>query len=65
MQLASPGSHNLKGVALNFSAEAVAEITRKLEEMGKREDLTHAPTLVAQLDGEVHRLEQFLTANGL
>ena len=58
-------AHNLKGVALNFSAEAVAEITRKLEEMGKREDLTHAPTLVAQLDGEVHRLEQFLTANGL
>src|SRR5215207_366293 len=58
-------AHNIKGVSLNFSAEAVADITRKLEEMGRREDLTHAPALVAQLKTEIHRLEEFLTDNGL
>src|SRR5687768_18554155 len=30
-------AHNLKGVSLNFSAEAVADIALKLEEIGKRE----------------------------
>jgi HPt (histidine-containing phosphotransfer) domain-containing protein len=42
-------AHNLKGVSLNFNADAVADIALKLEEMGKREDLTDALALVAQL----------------
>jgi HPt (histidine-containing phosphotransfer) domain-containing protein len=58
-------AHNLKGISLNFSAEAVADIALKLEELGKREDLTHASTLIAQLDVEIHRLEAYLTKNGL
>jgi len=58
-------AHNLKGVSLNFSADAVADIALKLEELGKREDLTDAPALVSQLDVEVRRLEAYLSANGL
>jgi PAS domain S-box-containing protein len=58
-------AHNLKGISLNFSAEAVADIALKLEEAGRREDLTDAPALVARLDAEIQRLEEFLSANGL
>ncbi|HLO28671.1 MAG TPA: response regulator [Anaerolineales bacterium] len=56
-------AHNLKGISLNFSAEPVAEIALKLEEMGKREDLTDASALVAQLDAEVLRLQEYLAKN--
>jgi len=57
-------AHNLKGVSLNFSTDAVADIALRLEEMGRREDLTNAPVLVAQLDAEVRRLEQYLANDG-
>jgi len=56
-------AHNLKGVSLNFSADPLATIALNIEEMCKREDLTHAPTLVAQLDLEARRLEEFLSNN--
>jgi hypothetical protein len=46
---------------LNFSAEPVADLALKLEEMGKREDLTNAAALVAQLDVEVQRLDEYLS----
>ena len=46
-------AHNLKGVALNFSAEPIANIALKLEELGKREDLTDAPALLSQLNAEI------------
>jgi len=58
-------AHNLKGISLNFSAEAVANIALKLEEIGKREDLTGAPVLVDQLQAEVRRLEKYLAEIGL
>jgi CheY-like chemotaxis protein len=58
-------AHNLKGVSLNFNADAVADIALRLEELGKREDLTDALVLVAQLDAEVHRLEEYLASYGL
>ncbi len=54
-------AHNLKGVSLNFSVDAVADIALRLEELGRHEDLTHVPTLVAQLNAEVRRLEEFLS----
>jgi HPt (histidine-containing phosphotransfer) domain-containing protein len=53
-------AHNLKGISLNFSAEPIAAISLRLEELGKREDLTDAPHLVAQLDIEVHRFIEYL-----
>ena len=58
-------AHNLKGVSLNFSANTLANITLGLEEICKREDLTHAPLLVAQLEAEAHRLTDYLTNNGI
>jgi len=56
-------AHNLKGVSMNFSADPLATISLNLEEICKREDLTHAPSLVAQLDVEARRLEEFLSNN--
>ena len=58
-------AHNLKGVSLNFSAERLANITLHLEEICKREDLTNAPGLVAQLEMEAHRVKDYLSNNGL
>ncbi|MGZ9225667.1 MAG: Hpt domain-containing protein, partial [Anaerolineales bacterium] len=58
-------AHSLKGVSLNFSADALADITSHLEETCKREDLTHAPLLVAQLEAEAHRVDDYLSDNGL
>ncbi len=57
--------HNLKGVSLNFSVDGIADIALRLEELGKREDLTHAPALVAQLNTETQRLEEYLSNSGL
>jgi CheY-like chemotaxis protein/HPt (histidine-containing phosphotransfer) domain-containing protein len=57
-------AHNLKGVSLNFNADPLANAALKLEELGRREDLTDAPALVAQLDAEVGRLEEYLVENG-
>jgi len=54
-------AHNLKGVSLNFSADPLAAVALKLEELGRREDLTDAPALVAQLDAETQRLEAYLS----
>jgi two-component system, sensor histidine kinase and response regulator len=53
-------AHNLKGISLNFSAEPIAGLALKLEELGKREDLAEAPALVSQLDLEVRRLIEYL-----
>ncbi len=58
-------AHNLKGISLNFSANPIANVALALEEIGKREDMTHASELVAQLDVEVQRLKEFMAANGL
>ena len=58
-------AHNLKGVSLNFSANTLANITLGLEEICKREDLTHAPVLIAQLEAEAHRVTDYLTNNGI
>lgn len=56
-------AHNLKGISLNFSADRLAALALHLEEIGKREDLTLAPTLVARLDEEVRRVEEFLSTH--
>lgn len=58
-------AHNLKGVSLNFSVDVLANITLHLEEMCKREDLTEAPLLVAQLEAEAYRVETYLSKNGV
>src|SRR5258706_5008174 len=55
--------HNLKGTSLNFSAETLANITLEIEEICKREDLTDAPLLAAQLEVEAHRIRDYLFDN--
>jgi HPt (histidine-containing phosphotransfer) domain-containing protein len=50
-------AHNLKGVALNFNAEPLATIAKQIEESGKREDLSNAPTLVEQLENKIKDLQ--------
>jgi HPt (histidine-containing phosphotransfer) domain-containing protein len=54
-------AHNLKGVSRNLSAEGLAAITIHIEEGCKREDLTDAPELVARLELEARRLEEYLS----
>ena len=58
-------AHNLKGLSLNFSADTLAGKALNLEELCKREDLTDAPNLVAQLTTEAQRVEDYLSNNGL
>jgi PAS domain S-box-containing protein len=53
-------AHNLKGAALNFNAERLAGIALVIEEIGKREDLTEAASLVRELESAMHAVhEQF------
>src|SRR5258706_5519160 len=56
-------AHNLKGTSLNFSAETLANITLEIEEICKREDLTDAPLLAAQLEVEAYRIRDYLFDN--
>ncbi len=42
-------AHNLKGVALNFSATPLASASIQIEELSKTEDLAEAPRLVREL----------------
>jgi HPt (histidine-containing phosphotransfer) domain-containing protein len=56
-------AHNLKGIALNFSAEAVAGVAAELEELGRLEDLSRAPAKVATLEVEIQRLTEFAAAH--
>jgi CheY-like chemotaxis protein len=54
-------AHNLKGTSLNFSAGPLASLALSLEEIGKREELTDAPRLVAQLAVETQRVLVYLS----
>jgi HPt (histidine-containing phosphotransfer) domain-containing protein len=53
-------AHNLKGIALNFSAEPLADLAADLEEQGRREDLTRVPALIAGLEAEAQRLRDYV-----
>ena len=52
--------HNLKGVALNFSAEPIANVAAKLEEAGRREDLSDVPALLASLESTIRATQEYL-----
>jgi HPt (histidine-containing phosphotransfer) domain-containing protein len=54
--------HNLKGIALNFNAEPLAGLALKIEEVGKREDLTDAPALLQELDAAVRSLQDYFAS---
>jgi HPt (histidine-containing phosphotransfer) domain-containing protein len=57
-------AHNLKGVSLNFSAGSLSHVALSLEETSKRQDLTNAPVLMAQLELEAQRVTDYLSDNG-
>jgi PAS domain S-box-containing protein len=52
-------AHNLKGTSQNFNAEPLSVIAQALEKAGASENLANAPELVAQLDNEIRRLQDF------
>jgi HPt (histidine-containing phosphotransfer) domain-containing protein len=53
-------AHNLKGVCLNFNAEPLSELAKKLEICGKQENLAGAEALVEQIENEITRLQEYL-----
>jgi two-component system sensor histidine kinase/response regulator len=55
-------AHNLKGIALNFSAEPLADLALKLEGLGKREDLADAPALLQELEAAVRALQDYFAS---
>jgi len=54
-------AHNLKGVAANFEATRVVNITIQLEQMAQTNALHGAPALVEALAEELPHLRQYLT----
>jgi CheY-like chemotaxis protein len=52
-------AHNLKGIALNFSADPLAAVAAALEDRGRREDLADVSALAEQLESETRRLQAF------
>ncbi len=51
-------AHNLKGMSANFSADAVTHLARRLEELGREDNLAKAPLLIEHLESEVVRLRE-------
>jgi HPt (histidine-containing phosphotransfer) domain-containing protein len=54
-------AHNLKGISLNFHANPVIELALQIESASKRNDLTGMSVVVARLDEEVRRLDEYLS----
>jgi PAS domain S-box-containing protein len=52
-------AHNLKGLAANFSANAITELARALEDGGREGDLAQAEALIAGIEAEIPRLKTF------
>lgn len=55
-------AHSLKGALLNLAAAPSSELARRLEEMGRRNELTGAAEIFAQLRVEIERLNGALAA---
>jgi two-component system sensor histidine kinase/response regulator len=55
-------AHNLKGMALNFNADPLADAALAIEKLSSSEDLTEARALVEHLDAEASRLNDFWSA---
>jgi len=52
------GAHSIKGAALSFGGQAVGAVAQRLEQMGRKGDLTGADILLEELKVE---LDQFIT----
>jgi HPt (histidine-containing phosphotransfer) domain-containing protein len=58
-------AHNLKGVSANFSAGPVTNLCAEMEALGRQDDLTTAPQLLARLEFETDRLIKYLKEVGI
>jgi CheY-like chemotaxis protein len=58
-------AHNLKGTCLNFGTEPLAALAAELEDMGKREDLYAAQSLVTEMECQIQRLQKFAQIENL
>ncbi|MBK6792007.1 MAG: response regulator [Anaerolineales bacterium] len=52
--------HTLKGNALNFNADYLAELAAHLEEMCKHEKITEAPAFIQEIEAESIRVRDYL-----
>ncbi len=55
-------AHCIKGLVLNFDAEAAAEVAMRLCSLGRRGELDAAPEILRELDIEIGRLNSALRA---
>jgi HPt (histidine-containing phosphotransfer) domain-containing protein len=53
-------AHNLKGLSMNFNADALSGFAAKLETSGKQNKLEEAPALVEQIAAEVVLIQKYL-----
>jgi len=58
MQLAA---HSLRGLVVNFDAEAAALAARRIERLGQGDDLADADAMLDELECELTRLSEALT----
>jgi len=58
-------AHNLKGLSANFSSGPVTRLAADLETIGRQEDLSTAPEILAHLEKECERLKVFLNKSGI
>ena len=56
-------AHSLKGSARTIGAEALAVVGARLEEAGKRGDLSDAHVLLAETERRLHNLNYLLAAH--
>ena len=52
-------AHSLKGAALNLECKPLANVTKELENHGKKGEFSECNRLVNNLKKEVGRLEEF------
>jgi HPt (histidine-containing phosphotransfer) domain-containing protein len=58
-------AHSLKGVAANFDAVPIAQLAAQLESLGHQGDLSPAPGLIADLEKEEQRFQNYLKEAGI
>lgn len=60
--LLASAAHTLKGAAGNFSATLTVDVTRKLEQIGQRGDLSQASALLGELEAALAQLTPTLSS---
>lgn len=56
-------AHGIKGAASNICAEPIRDLARRIEEMGKRDELEHLDSALVQMQDPMDRLRTFVDAH--